>query len=166
MTIQVLHGEDKKSVLSLFRIVTKDLQGRGIRQWDRFYPNRWIIGSDIKRHNMFGIRMDGRVVAAVVVDANQSDKYKSLAWSDRDGTPSCIHRLVVHPEYQGRGLGKQLLQYAEALAKQQGSSSIRLDVYKGNPSAVNMYSRANYKQVGEVKYPMREIPYLVMEKVL
>ncbi|MCY9692791.1 GNAT family N-acetyltransferase [Paenibacillus alginolyticus] len=52
--------------------------------------------------------MDDQVVAVVVLDTKQSSKYTALEWKDREGRPACIHRLAVYPEYQGRGLGKQL----------------------------------------------------------
>jgi ribosomal protein S18 acetylase RimI-like enzyme len=166
MTLVRLGSKDKKGVLSLFRSVTQDLQRQGILQWDWFYPNGIVIGSDLRNKNLFGLKMDGQVIAAVVLDSKQSSKYAVLQWSDIQGQSACIHRLAVHPEYQGHGLGKQLLQFAESLARQQGNSSIRLDVYTGNPGAVSMYNRAGYRQVGEIVFPFRKVPYMCFEKLL
>jgi ribosomal protein S18 acetylase RimI-like enzyme len=166
MTIRRLEGKDKKGVMSLFRSVTQDLQRQGIQQWDRFYPNVIVIGDDLRNKNLFALAMDDQVVAAVVLDTKQSPKYAALKWSDVRGNPACIHRLAVRPEYQGKGLGKQLLQFAEDHARKQGNTSIRLDVYTGNPGAVTMYNRAGYRQVGEVKFPFRKVPYMCFEKLL
>ncbi|NRF90172.1 GNAT family N-acetyltransferase [Paenibacillus frigoriresistens] len=166
MTIMRLESNDKSGVMSLFRSVTQDLKRKGIHQWDRFYPNGIVIGRDLRNKNLFGISMDAQIVAVVVLDTKQSAKYSALQWSDTQGKSACIHRLAVHPEYQGRGLGKQLLQFAENLAGQQGNSSIRLDVYTGNRGALSMYSRAGYHQVGEIKFPFREVPYMCFEKIL
>lgn len=166
MTIEALSTADKKSVMSLYRSVTKDLQRQGIHQWDFFYPNGIIIGSDLRHHHLFGFKADGRVVGAVVLDNRQSPKYAQLPWSDRQGKAACIHRLAVHPQDQGKGLGKRLLQFAEDLARQQGNTSIRLDVYTGNPGAVTMYRRAGYRHIGELRFPFRRLPYLCFEKLL
>jgi ribosomal protein S18 acetylase RimI-like enzyme len=166
MTIMRLGSGHKKGVMSLFRAVTKDLQRQGILQWDWFYPNGIVIGNDLRKKNMFGLVMDDQIVAAVVLDTKQSSIYAAVQWRDVRGEPACIHRLAVRPEYQGKGLGKQLLQFAEGLARKQGNTSIRLDVYTGNPGAVNMYSRAGYQQVGEVLFPFRQVPYMCFEKQL
>ncbi len=166
MTIEVLNGTDKSKAMSLLRAVKKDLRRQGIGQWDRFYPNRFVVGGDIRRRNMYGIKQEGRLVAIVTLDTKMSDKYGALEWQDAHGHPACVHRLAVHPECQGKGLGKQLLRFAEELAGRKGHSSIRLDVYADNPGAVRMYERAGYRQAGEIRYPMRKAAYLCLEKLL
>jgi ribosomal protein S18 acetylase RimI-like enzyme len=135
-------------------------------QWDRFYPNRFVISGDVKRGAVFGIRDGVKVIGAVVVDRRQSGRYDGLPWCDRIGDPACIHRLAVHPAYQGQGLGKRLLQFAEEQARSAGGTSIRLDVFTGNPAAVGMYRRAGYAEVGAIRYPMRKAPYLCFGKPL
>ncbi|CAG7653890.1 GNAT family N-acetyltransferase [Paenibacillus allorhizosphaerae] len=157
---------DKKSVVSLYRSVTGELQRQGIRQWDWFYPNGVVVGSDIRRSSLFGVKAEDRVIAAVVIDDLQSPKYAPLPWSDGEGSAACIHRLAVHPQHQGNGLGKRLLQFAEDTVREQGHSSIRLDVYTGNPGAVHMYRRAGYREIGEIRFPLRPLPYLCFEKLL
>ncbi|TXK84521.1 GNAT family N-acetyltransferase [Paenibacillus sp. N3.4] len=166
MNLQRLDSQDKKEVISLYRAVKKDLQSHNINQWDWMYPNGFVIAKDLKQQHMYGIKKGGRVIAAVVVDANQSPEYAALQWSEYQGKAACIHRLAVHPEFQGQGMGKQLLQFAENLARKMGSTSIRLDVYTGNPGAVNMYERAGYQEVGEVRFPFRKVPFLCFEKPL
>lgn len=166
MDIVALTKNEQKEVNALYKAVTKDLRSRGIDQWDWFYPNRFIFGNDLRRGHMFGYRQGKDIIGAVVVDANQNRQYQAFDWKDAEGTPACIHRLAVHPAHQGYGLGKQLLQFAEQLAGQRGHTSIRLEVYKGNPAVANMYRRSGYMEVGEIKYPFRKQPYLCMEKLL
>ncbi|KIL42039.1 GCN5 family acetyltransferase [Gordoniibacillus kamchatkensis] len=166
MDIVRLSKEDGKSLRALYKTVTADLEQAGVHQWDRWYPNRFVIGGDVKRGAAFGIRDGGRIVAAVVVDRRQSANYGGLPWSDGTGDPLCIHRLAVHPEYQGRGIGKKLLQFAEDRVRREGGTSIRLDVYTGNPGAVQLYRRAGYAEVGAIRFPMRPEPYLCFEKLL
>jgi ribosomal protein S18 acetylase RimI-like enzyme len=166
MEIIRLAKKEEKSLAALYRTVTKSLQAQGIRQWDWVYPNRFVVRGDINRGTVYGILDRGRVIGAVVVDDRQSRSYSSLLWTDTAGSPACIHRLAVHPSYQGQGIGKKLLQFAERLAQEEGRTSIRLDVYTGNPGAVCMYRKAGYADVGEIRYPMRESPYLVLERLL
>jgi ribosomal protein S18 acetylase RimI-like enzyme len=166
MEIVQLMKEDRGSLSALYRAVAADLRRDGVNQWDRFYPNRFVIGGDVRRGTVFGIRNEGRIIGAVVVDRRQSGKYSGLPWSDRAGDPACIHRLAVHPDFQGQGMGKKLLRFAEEQARGAGGTSIRLDVFTGNPAAVGMYRRAGYAEVGTIRFPMRKVPYLCFEKSL
>jgi len=100
------------------------------------------------------------------LDQNQADGYKSIPWESENSSASCIHRLAVHPDYQGKGMGKRLLQFAENKALHDGSTSIRLDVYSANPTAVAIYEKAGYLNKGEITFPLRKQPYICMEKQL
>ncbi|WP_246309895.1 GNAT family N-acetyltransferase [Paenibacillus alginolyticus] len=85
---------------------------------------------------------------------------------DRQGKLACIHRLAIHPEYQGRGLGKVLLKFAEQYALDQLCTSVRLDVFSTNNTAVRMYQRAGYVLIGTIRFPFRHEPYYCFEKIL
>jgi ribosomal protein S18 acetylase RimI-like enzyme len=165
MEISLVKKEDLKSVCNLYGVLTKDLRNEGIHQWDRFYPNRFVIKNDIKQGNLFGIVEEGQVIGAIVLDSNESKKYKILHWHDNKGKPLVIHRLGIHPDCQGKGYGKLLLQFAEEYAQENGHTSIRLDVFSGNPGALTIYERKGYKKVGTIKFPMRPLPYYCYEKV-
>ncbi|NOV01161.1 GNAT family N-acetyltransferase [Paenibacillus planticolens] len=167
MEIIQLIKKDGKSLLSLYRTVSADLNRRGVHQWDWFYPNRFVIQSDVKRGTAFGIRDGEKLIGAVVVDAIQSSRYAGLPWIHQEaGQARCIHRLAVDPAYQGQGLGKKLLQFAEEQARGAGGASIRLDVFSGNPGAAQLYVRAGYRQIGTIRFPMRSEPYYCFEKLL
>jgi ribosomal protein S18 acetylase RimI-like enzyme len=166
MEIVRMNRNDAGRLLALYRAVTADLRKAGVYQWDWFYPNRFVLKADLKRGTLFGIRGEDRIIGAVVVDRRQSGKYSGLDWSDKHGDPACIHRLAVHPGCQRQGIGKKLLQFAENEARGEGRTSIRLDVYTGNPGAVEMYRRAGYADVAAIRYPMRGTPFLCMEKQL
>ncbi|MFC5448892.1 GNAT family N-acetyltransferase [Paenibacillus aestuarii] len=163
--IVVLRPEHLPEALDLYRTVTDRLRQQGIHQWDRYYPNRFVIKQDIAHGCLYGLRGQGRIIAAVAVNRQQSDKYAGIHWSDVQGNPAIIHRLAVHPSAQGKGIGKQLLEFAESHARNKGYTSVRLDVYSANPSAVSMYERYGYTHKGEIQFPFRKAPYFCMEKV-
>lgn len=166
MQIEKLQPESTRSLIALYRTVTVSLRRDGVKQWDWFYPNRFVIAGDVKLGYAFGIADGDAVVGAVTVNRTFSPKYEAIDWTDASGTPAAIHRLAVRPDRQGQGLGGALLRFAENRAKASGCTSIRLDVYSGNPAAVAMYEKAGYRSVGTVRYPMRKQPYFVMEKLL
>jgi ribosomal protein S18 acetylase RimI-like enzyme len=115
---------------------------------------------------LFGVRDGGRLLAVVAVNGEQSRRYASVDWADAKGNPAVIHRLAVHPDVQGRGLGRRLLQFAEHQARSKGCSSVRLDVYSDNEHAVRLYERHGYSIRGEIRFPFRPAVYYAMEKSL
>jgi ribosomal protein S18 acetylase RimI-like enzyme len=165
MDILNLKPEDRAGVWALYRSVRQRLRHEGIRQWDLFYPNRFVIDKDIRSGCLYGIRDGERIIAAVSINRQQSSKYSQVDWADQNGSPAVLHRLAVHPDSQGRGLGKRLLRFAEYLAHSSGFTSIRLDVYSANPAALAVYERTGYQRRGDVRFPFRKAPYICMEKV-
>lgn len=166
MEIIPLGMEHFPSTNQLYRDVTRDLRKSGIYQWDFFYPNRFIIKSDLKTGNFFGITKDNGVIGAIVIDNKRNEKYENFSWSEPAESSLIIHRLAVHPLSQGKGLGKKLLAYAEEHAMESGFKGIRLDVFSNNPGAVMLYERAGYEERGSVHYPFRKALYKCYEKVL
>lgn len=50
-----------------------------------------------------------------------------------------IHDLVVHPEYRGKGIAKQLMRAAENQAKDLGCCKLTLEVLENNAVALGLY---------------------------
>ena len=83
--------------------------------------------------------------------------------------------LTVRPNLQGKGIGKKLLEYAEAEAKKLGLDTIRMTVIERRIELVNWYARHGYikKEVKpfDINDPRFGIPkvkleFVVMEKSL
>ena len=56
--------------------------------------------------------------------------------------------LCIHPEHQNKGLGKQALDHVVGIAKKKGAISIFLEVRASNASAVYLYERAGFNEIG------------------
>lgn len=166
MNIQLVLSDNLPSVLKISKKIKIDLKKQNNDQWKWIYPNRSNYKADIKNGTMHGITDGNELIAVVTLDDIQSQQYQTLNWSDKEGKPCCIHRLAVDPDHQGKGLGKLLLQYIENLAIQKGYTSVRIDVYKINETAKALYTRNGYKEIGEVRYPLRKHSYITMEKQL
>lgn len=83
------------------------------------------------------------------------------------GEPVDIHTLGVTKEYQGRGLGQQLLVHLIAKASEIAASSILLEVRDGNEPARALYAKNGFIEISRrVGYYARFGDALVMEKIL
>jgi ribosomal protein S18 acetylase RimI-like enzyme len=158
--------DDLDSLIELFDSVVKHLRQNGIYQWDSQYPNRDVVRDDIETSCLYGIVEGSNYIGAIAISEQQEAEYLTLNWDDTKGKALCIHRLVIHPNNQGKGIGKKLLQFAEATASNNGYSSIRLDAYSDNPVALCLYERNGYVRKGEVIFPRRELPFICYEKLI
>ncbi len=94
--------------------------------------------------------LDDQMVGFIAADVRPSE---NMAW---------IATIGVLPEQRGRGIGSALLLTCE---DQLAVSSIRLNVRVSNKTAINLYHRLGYMQVGRwpAYYQDRE-DALIMEK--
>lgn len=168
MNIEIRTGrrEDLNDIMEMITRCVKVMQDGGSDQWDEDYPNRDVIGEDLSRGTLFAAESEGHVVGVVVLDENQDEHYKSIEWKQEDGAHLMMHRLAVDPKVQGQGIARKLVTFSEDYAKRGGYSSIRLDTYSKNTSALKLYRGLSYDLRGEVKFPGRTATFPVFEKVL
>ncbi|WP_244574681.1 GNAT family N-acetyltransferase [Cohaesibacter sp. ES.047] len=61
-----------------------------------------------------------------------------------------IYSLAVEPEARGRGIGAQLIGGAEAIARENGCSSLSLEVRKDNERAISLYQKHGFEREAEL----------------
>jgi ribosomal protein S18 acetylase RimI-like enzyme len=137
----------------------------GIDQWDDQYPTIQAVQHDLDRGSLFIATLSGALVGTVAIDSDQAPEYQRIPWR-HPGPSRVIHRLCVSPAHQGHGIGTAIMDFAEKHAMARGGSSIRLDVYRGNPGSVAFYQNRGYQMVGEFVIPWRSQPFCCMEKPL
>ena len=89
-------------------------------------------GQMIAEHDVWVIRDDKSVVASLVL-------MKKDGWL-------LLDNVAVHPEFQGRGLGKQLCLFAEQRAIEHGFSEIRLYTHETMVENVAIYKKLGYEE--------------------
>lgn len=66
-----------------------------------------------------------------------------------DGTVATLHRLYVHPDHWGDGLGSRLLAPATADLRERGFDRLRLEVFAENEVGVCFYESRGFARVDE-----------------
>lgn len=59
-----------------------------------------------------------------------------------------ILNIAIHPDYQGRGLGRRFVDYLCQLARERGANTIFLEVRPSNHAALSLYESMGFNQVG------------------
>jgi diamine N-acetyltransferase len=63
-----------------------------------------------------------------------------------------LNRLYVQRPFLGKGIGKELLARAEALARAEGAEALWLSAWTGNAHALRFYEARGYQDVGASVY--------------
>jgi len=141
------------------------MMNNSIDQWDDVYPNREIFLNHITDNSLYlVVSADQEIMACIVLNEHKDPEYEEIKWKYNEGKSAVIHRLMVHPNYEGKGIAKELVEYAERLAKENQSCSIRLDVFTQNHRAVKFYKNLGYEMVGKVVF--RKGEFFCCEKLL
>ena len=141
------------------------LDRAGIHQWDDVYPSRSTVAEDVDRECLYVAMANGICQATITLDAHEDEAYRTMSWSS-DGPALVVHRLCVDPAHQGQGIARRMMRFAEQHASAHGYTSIRLDAYTANPRSVELYRRLGYREVGQVSFPRRALPFLLFERLI
>ena len=144
--------DDVDDVLVLVRDCVDHMRRHGIEQWDDAYPDRTTIEADARLCEAFVATHEAGLVGYVALGACQDPEYAELPWEFAAGPTVVIHRLMVDPEYQGRGFAKVLMSFAEKHALTSGYRTVRLDAFVGNPRALHLYERLGYREAGMIQH--------------
>jgi ribosomal protein S18 acetylase RimI-like enzyme len=71
-----------------------------------------------------------------------------LVLTRADSTAARLYSIAISKAARGQGLGSKLLRKAEALARANGSRSMRLEVAAGNSAAIGLYQKLGYEVFG------------------
>lgn len=143
---------DLPELMSLFRAATRLMDEQGIHQWDELYPDEPVIGEDIASKAMTLGKINGRIAVAFMLDFCKEGDYETADWRYREPEFVVLHRLCVHPEFQGKGVASAAMDYLEHEVLARGVHAIRLDAFSQNPAALHLYEARGYEKAGEIRY--------------
>lgn len=155
-------SQDLDPVHDLFQKAIRVMDDQGIPQWDALYPSKEILRADISKGQLFVCEADGRIASVFVLNEEFDDEYNLAGWKCTDGRFAIIHRLCVHPDFQRIGVGRETMGHIEILAKSEGFSSLRLDVFSRNPYSQRLYAKLGYEKTGQAIW--RKGLFWLMEK--
>lgn len=145
-----LHG-----IVNLYDTLIDALVEGGINYpgWKKhIYPNEEVAIQGIETGTIYVIKDCDKIIGTVILDNCQPDAYSKLQWNVTASNAEVfvVHTLAVHPNYFKRGIAMTLLKFIDDIANRKKAKAIRLDVYKDNIPAIELYEKCGYALVGEV----------------
>ena len=156
--------DDLLEIVSLFGEATRHMDSIGIHQWDAIYPDRQILLEDIEQGILQVGTLEGQIAVVFALEACAEAEYEEADWSTHPGRIVVLHRLCVHPDFQGRGIARETMDYLEQVVRERGICTIRLDAFSQNPTALRLYESRGYRKAGEITY--RKGLFYLYEKLL
>jgi GNAT superfamily N-acetyltransferase len=135
---------DIDDVLDVLNEAARWLASRGINQWRVDGFTRELIAGDIARGEVYVAKRDRR--AAGTFTLQWSDE---LFWPGAAEEAGYIHRIAVRRD--ARGLGIELLKFAERITAKMDRKLLRLDCFAGNAALCSYYERAGFVRVADVE---------------
>lgn len=165
--IRIATPSDIDALLNITKACAKHMISNNIFQWNEHYPNKSAFENDVQRNELYVLEDASKLIGCIVISTHMDEEYKPIKWLTENKNNIYIHRVAVHPKYQGKGYAQQLMRYAESFGKDNGYTSIRLDTFSQNTRNQKFYDKRGYKKLGSIYFPKQsEHPFYCYELVL
>jgi GNAT superfamily N-acetyltransferase len=147
--ISVAVPADLDDVLDILNEAAHWLSSRGINQWPIDGFPRELIAGDISRGEVYLARRERRAIGTFTLQ--WSDE---LFWPGAAEEAGYIRRIAVRRD--ARGLGVELLKFAERATVATGRNLLRLDCFSGNDALCRYYERAGFVRATDIEIDPRD----------
>ncbi len=122
--------------------------------WDLFLladPSRDMIEGYISGAVVLGACRDSLMVGALILTTLHDD-----AWE--------IKNIAVHPEYQARGIGKELIRAALDACRERGAREVWIGTGNSSINQLALYQKMGFRMAGiDVDFFTRNYPEAIVE---
>lgn len=152
---------------ALTEACAQHLLEQGIAQWNENYPSMEVLKKDLAAGNSYVYIINGDLVGTVMFSQEKDPLYEPIQWSTPDSDSYYVHRLAVHPEVQGQGIARAMMDFVESEIKNRGGTAVRLDTFSLNPRNNKFYKARGYTQLGDIYFAHKSPhPFHCFEKLL
>lgn len=153
MVIRLAKISEISDILSITKACASFMISKGIYQWNEHYPSKEAFLSDIKRKELYMLEYDKNLIGTVVISTHMDAEYIPIKWLTKNENTIYIHRLAVHPNFQGKGFAQKLMSFAENYARKNNYTSVRLDTFSQNKRNQKFYETRGYQKLGDIYFP-------------
>ncbi|MFV9551756.1 GNAT family N-acetyltransferase [Algibacter sp. PT7-4] len=146
-------SNDIDSILEITKACAAYMIGKNIFQWNEFYPNKQAFLKDAESEALYVLIIENKIIGCITISTFMDKEYIPINWLTPNENNIYIHRLAVHPDFQGKGYAQQLITFAEAYAKDNQFTSVRLDTFSQNKRNQKFYELRGYQKLGDIFFP-------------
>ena len=157
--------DDVERISEIISHASRRLGSAGIDQWQRGYPNRQSVETDVENGVGMVLCLGNEILAygAVIFSGERAyDDITNGHWltpcDSNSPTYAVIHRLCVSEIFVGMGFAKQFMLAAESMA-QEKAVSMRIDTHPDNRIMQGLIASLGYSYCGDVVIESRRLAY-------
>ena len=132
----------------------KELSDMGLN-YTATYQDEEVTRERMSQGKTFVLRMQNEIVATVLFSVKNYYTFRRTAY---------VSQFAVVPELKRHGIGTYLMDYCEAMAKEEHFDGIQLDTAKPARHLVNWYQKRGYQIVGETRWEGKTYESWIFEK--
>ena len=137
---------DLDNLLSILEEAAQWLVSRGIDQWQPGSFSRQRIADRIEREEMYLAELGELPVGTLALQWSDEE-----TWGEVPKDAGYVHGLAIRRSLASRGLGRELLRWAENQAASSGKKYLRLDCMTENRALNEYYKRAGFVYRGRAR---------------
>ncbi len=165
--IRLAKAEDIDILMVVTKACANYMISKDIYQWNEHYPSKSAFENDVRRNELYVLEVNSTIIGCIVISTHMDDEYIPIEWLTPNNKNIYIHRVAIHPNYQGKGYAQQLMAFAEKYTIENNYTSIRLDTFSQNKRNQKFYELRGYKRLGDIYFPKQsEFPFHCYELVL
>lgn len=140
-------------ILVLCDACRRHMEAIGIYQWTTEYPNLKQFITDVGRKELYVLKQNDVIIGCIVLSTLMDEEYKPVSWLTKNDKNLYIHRLAVHPDFQGKGFAQKLMAFGENFARANEFTSVRLDTFSQNKRNQRFYEQRGYQKLADIHFP-------------
>jgi len=153
--------DDIDRILEIIEKAKAELKKMGLDQWQKGYPNREVIESDVKKGISYvleetaennensGEKVSGKIVGTIVLSPEREEPYSKIEgkWITDDDY-MVVHRLAVDSDAKNKGLATKILEFSEGVCIENKILSLKADTHENNESMKRLLAKNGFSFCG------------------
>lgn len=154
LSFKPIQDKDQTQVINLFKAAAHKINRMNIKHW-QYWKNppkeklEWVE-EGIKSQEYYFVKNQEEETIGMLRILDEDLLY----WGQQSKKAKYIHSLVVVEKYNGKGIGKQIIDKVEKRAKKEHCQYLRLDADSKNPKLCRYYEKQGFKKVGTKQLPI------------
>jgi GNAT superfamily N-acetyltransferase len=142
MRIRLANADDYKKLVYVLNETALDLHNKGINQWE--YPwNENEVINQIQSSFLYIVLVDQQAIGTFGIK-----DIDSISVCQIQPCSHYLYQLAILPEYQGKGYGRAIIDWASGYARET-DRSLYLDCWAGNEKLKSFYQENGFNYEGD-----------------
>ncbi len=117
----------------------------------RVYPSEESVRAMTKNGSQYICLSDEKIIGAFALNTRPQGCYWKGHWKQElpEGSYMVLHALAIAPDFQGHGVGSEIIRFCINEAKSQGYGAIRVDIVPDNYPAKALFEKNGFTWAGD-----------------